>query len=375
MIKRIYIDNFKCLVNFELKPEGINLFFGKNGSGKTAVFSALRLIKDLVVEGKKLDELVDSWSLTRWDLREIQQFELDIDSNGGMYSYLLKIEHSKDLGLSRIKEEKLSFNGNPLFEYSVSDGEGTAQLYRDDFSAGPSYPVDWTRSGISALQERKDNQLLSNFKKRLSRVIIVQICPGNMLAESRQESRNPTADLSNFASWYRYLSQEYQGKTIDLTQELREIMPGFDSFRLAEAGEARILMAGFQEGGKPKKKTTFYRFSELSDGQRALIALYTLLICQPDEYFTLCIDEPENNLALPEIQPWLDLLDEMVQEEAGQALLISHHPNLINYLADNQGVWFEREHNGPVRSQRILPSDKEGLSLAKLIEMGWIYDD
>ena len=41
MLKRIYINNFRCLVNFELKLDGLSLFLGANGSGKSTVFAAL----------------------------------------------------------------------------------------------------------------------------------------------------------------------------------------------------------------------------------------------------------------------------------------------------------------------------------------------
>ena len=58
-----------------------------------------------------------------------------------------------------------------------------------------------------------------------------------------------------------------------------------------------------------------------------------------------------------------------------QALLISHHPSLINYLASNSGYWFERQENQPVRVQKIVEENEEGLSIAKLIELRWIYDD
>ncbi len=56
MLKRIYADNYKSLVNFDISLNNINLFFGVNGSGKSAVFEILRKIKDLAAgEGKASD--------------------------------------------------------------------------------------------------------------------------------------------------------------------------------------------------------------------------------------------------------------------------------------------------------------------------------
>jgi len=41
MLKRLYVDNFRCLVNFELRLDRVNLLLGENGTGKTSVFDVL----------------------------------------------------------------------------------------------------------------------------------------------------------------------------------------------------------------------------------------------------------------------------------------------------------------------------------------------
>jgi len=190
-----------------------------------------------------------------------------------------------------------------------------------------------------------------------------------MEPESRQEASSPNWDMSNYAAWYSYLSQESQGKILKLTLELQKIIKGFDSFQNPKSGDVRILSASFT---RPSKAA--YRLNELSHGQRVLIALYTLIYCVPDENFTLCIDEPENFLALPEIKPWWSKVMDYCLENEAQVMLISHHPSLINYLASNSGYWFEREDNEAVRVRQITDNE-EGLSIAKLIELGWIYDE
>ena len=93
------------------------------------------------------------------------------------------------------------------------------------------------------------------------------------------------------------------------------------------------------------------------------------------EDYTLCIDEPENFLALPEIQPWLRQLYDCCDEGKLQALLISHHPECINYLlASPIGYWFERQSNAPVRVRKISSeeADDSGLKISELIARGWL---
>ena len=369
MLKRIYINNFKCLVNFDLKIDTtMSLLLGTNGTGKTTLFLALLKLQQFIIDGKTVIELFKPADLTKWQDSLFQNFELEIAGNDGIYKYSLTIEHQGSL--ARMQQESLLFNNNPLFEFKT----GTAQLYDDDYTKGPKFLSDWSRSGISALQERRNNQKLTWFKKRMMRFFIVHINPTTMNSESRQEEIKPNWEMSNYVAWFRYLSQEYQGKVFNLTIELRDILAGFNAFKIIQAGEAKILAVEFLNKSV-SKKPIIYKWHELSDGQRVLIALYTLIYCTPDEDYSLCIDEPENFLALPEIQPWLDNLYEQCQNNHAQALLISHHPKLINYLASHAGYWFSRTDNGLVRTQTVTEQDESGLSIAELITRGWIYDD
>ena len=152
---------------------------------------------------------------------------------------------------------------------------------------------------------------------------------------------------------------------------MRDILPGFDYFRIEQAGQAKVLQVDFENKANNKEIITYY-FNELSEGQKVLIALYALVYCTPENSL-ICIDEPENFLALPEIQPWFDTLYDQCAERGLQALLISHHPKIINLLASDSGYWFSRENN-LTRIQKISPEDESGLSIAELIDRGWIYE-
>ena len=48
MIKRVYVDNYKCMVNFEISLGDISLLLGQNGSGKSSVFQVLQMLVDFV---------------------------------------------------------------------------------------------------------------------------------------------------------------------------------------------------------------------------------------------------------------------------------------------------------------------------------------
>ena len=147
------------------------------------------------------------------------------------------------------------------------------------------------------------------------------------------------------------------------------MIPGFDSFALQQAGEKTRVLKVLMRNAKDAKPLP-YNFSELSDGQRQLILLYTLLYGVKGEGYCLFLDEPDNFVALREIQPWLSALHDACGNEISQAVLISHHPEVMDYLATSKGRWFERQEDGRVQAQDA-PRAVGGLKISETIARGW----
>jgi len=373
MLKRIYIDNYKSLVNFELSLDSISLFVGANGSGKSAVFEVLQKIRDFALGKGKIADLFLPDNRTRWQTLSTQTFELEVERDtDSKYKYELAIEHDESGKNVHVKYERLWVNQNPLLKFESDE----IQLYNDNYSEGPKYPYDGVLSAIQSITPRNDNKRLTWFKEQLERYIVTHPIPSLIEEESAFEVSSPSISLSNYVSWYRHLSQD-QGMAYQLTSALRETLPGFQYFKFENVGrQQRLLMAYFQI---EDNQSVGYRFSELSDGQRMLIALYTLLHLNQggsQRKYILCIDEPENFVALPEIQPWLTELYDRCNNSGLQALLISHHPESLNYLlASPIGYWFERQNNGPTRVKQIQVDDEDGLPVSELIARGWLMNE
>ena len=365
MLSRLYVDNFRCLENFELDLDETNVFLGRNGTGKTSVLNVLRNIQGLVVRGSKVDTVFPARDISLYGQRNEQRFEIETRVDDEAYRYSLVVEHHPSRSKMRVWEETLEHDGNPIFEFK----DGTAQLYHDDYSQGPSYPFDWSQSGISFLIERHDNKKLSRFKEDIANYIIVSCCPAFMDPETRTEDEFLKPWMQNFVGWYRRAVQENMSSISPLFETLREALPGFDSISLTESGEnSRALKAIFQG---PSSKLIRYGFDQLSDGQRALIAMYSLTHLSKDRQVSLFIDEPANYLALGEVQPWLAEAVERVGESLGQVVVASHHPVTIDYMAGANGRWFFRDGDGPVRVSKEPKNTVDGLSLSETIARRW----
>jgi predicted ATPase len=372
MIERVYIDNYKCFVNFELEPRAVQLILGGNGSGKTTFFDVIELIRDFLTDGVTTSESFPVSTLTAWDKRRTQKFELAVKGEVGVYHYRLVVDHEPKSAKNRIANEELRIDQRMLYQFDGKD----AHLFRDNGSPGPVFPKESTRSGIPTIPDRPENTLLTAFRRRVERIYIFSPDPLRMTAQSDAEVAHPDRSLHHLASWLRHLSQESIDTVTAIQTALKEgVLEGFVGFKLAKAGEtSRILKFDFQFEGDNAAATApkfSLNFDQLSDGQRNLVALFTVLHSAVGADTTLCLDEPDNYVALREIQPWLIELIDRTGETAGQCFLISHHPELINYLAPSEGARFFRDNFGPVRTKRFEMAQDDALLPAEIVARGW----
>ena len=384
MLKRIYADNFKCLVNFDWQPgpATINLLLGPNGGGKSTVLECLDSIRAFATGENTVDDLFPGSTLTLWQDVLEQKLEIDIERTGSVYRYELVIEHDKSRAKRRVSLESLSYDGKPLLRFAG----GEVRLYRDNHSEGPVYPFDWSRSVMASLAPRPENTKLTWFKTALRGITVLQIVPPMMEETSIMQTPRPLRYFQNFVSWYRWVSED-QGTAFRLQRDLKNILPRFSHFRFEEYGpEARLLKAVFDQDGA---NAVALNFCSLSDGQRMLVALYALLNRLSAESLDaginsdlpggmLCLDEPDNFIASREIQPWLSAVEDRLLNTKARLLMISHHPESIDYaLIPSSGeafsaFWFSREEGRHTRVQPVAAEAPDGLKPSELAARGWL---
>ncbi len=367
MIRRLNIDNFKSLVNFELPLQELTLLLGPNGVGKTSVLDVIFALRQLLSGSAKVTDkgIFPTPTLTRWQSIDLQVFELDVVLENHQYRYRVEVEHERATRKARIASERLELSGNPLFSFQ----QGEVRLYRDDHSQGPTFGGDWTESAMARVPPRNDNTHLTRFLDFMRKVIVCGLYPASFKAESATEDSVLDRDAANFAAWYRHLLLERQELVPEFTQALKEVISGFRGIRMEKVGlDTRALMVMFDQ----YKKKYELRLDEISDGQRALIALYSLVRLASGQGYTLFLDEPDNYVALAEIQPWIIEVADACGEEVPQAVLCSHHPELIDYLGGDRGVILKQESSGVTRATALADvATDDGLKLSETIARGW----
>ncbi len=369
MLKRLYIDNFRCFVNFEYKPERKQLLLGSNGSGKSSLLDAIEVVKAFVgVRSSVFDSSLQRTfqaSKTRWLNLPKQIFEIEAEIGGAQYLYRLENDVSHPGPFSSVIAETLKVDGAPVVE--VAKGEAT--LYTEAGASSTRFGVGNNASSLAFLTtNRKEIQTFVEWL--VKKLFCLRVNPFSMSSLAQLDDKpHPQSDLSDIASLYLQLAGSDVEAIIKLRDSLKEVLSGFAALQFpGQQGGAAELRGTFSSQGKEMSLA----LNELSEGQRCLIALYMILhFLIAKQGNTIFIDEPDNFISLREIQPWLLAAEDAVQENKGQLILISHHPEILNYWAREFGLLFLREQNGQVRTKFYSEVADTGLEPAETIARGW----
>lgn len=368
MITRLYANNFRCLVAFDTGFDSFGVLCGPNGSGKSSVFDALRLIRNLAtgdgVLGGDRSQDVPHLEFSNWLERKTQEFELGVAAEGHAFEYTIHIEQKADYEKPRIVMERATCDKKSLFE---RDLEGVRFQKRDGTQTG--FPLDWRQAALASIQPRGSIAELATLQEAVEKLLILRPNPRGMERESKAESRRPDLYLTGLTSWYRSLSQDLDW-TIALRDLLQEIWPDFKSLKLIDVGlNTKALQLRFDGSNGGGVGELF--FEQLSDGEKALIGLYMVRAAlATGAAQTVLIDEPDNYVGLPELQPWVLSLRELLDDDH-QAILISHHPEVLSSAGQASGRYLWRDnHTSPTRIGPLnIP---EGMNPGEAIARGWV---
>jgi predicted ATPase len=364
MLERIFVDNFRCFVNFEWKPGKLALLLGENGSGKTSVIDVLSAVQGLIADEDLVRRNFPSTSRTQWDSRREQRIELDVRLGDDAYTYKLVIEHDPDdPSKSRVKHEALLLGNLKLMDFT----EGELQIHREDGADGQIISAYGSRSGLGFIAGHPSHKKLTAFKRWISEdVWCFRPDPRAMSPRTDVPAEKLRGNLENLAAWYlSFIPQDLEA-AVQVKKSLGEVLPGFQTLSPDKARP--YLQARFAIGrGAPFS----IDFGDLSDGQRMLIALYVLrhAVVRPGRL--VVFDEADNYVALSEIQPWLmEIVDAALAPGGPQVWFVSHHPEMLNQLAPSHGTRFFRHESGPARVEPF--KGHPGLTPSEAASRGWV---
>lgn len=369
MLRLLRADNFKCLDGFELPLDGHALLMGLNGSGKSTVVELLYRLRRFWVAGDKATDCFPRSTRSRWESSRPQAFEIQLETGGRPLRLRVELGPAEEGQPVRIVEEDIDGvdisvrrRGDAPIEFGTGPSVPQQFLIPDELSALPlllGKPAQWP-GAASAVADA------ASFAP-------YQIDPAGMETMARVPSAALCSDGSNFSSWLLSRERYFPNSRLQpIERRAAEVLKGFEGFEFLPEGDRFRLTTRWRTtahpGGGLNGGTQRYDLGELSDGQRLILVLSALVEVASQGELTLILDEPDNYVALQEIQP---LLLSLMDIPTVQLIVVSHHPEIIDLMAKDHGYVLAREGDlGPVRVKRWRAPPGTMLPASDLVARG-----
>lgn len=344
MISSVAINNYKLFDNFTLHlPEGVTLIQGGNGCGKSALIEVIYALTQFLAMPSSSDHSaigVDAAfplkTLSRWLIRKVGYAETTIslnidgedeDANAYSFCYVLVIRYNFPENRCRVQNESLKAGDETLVRFA----DGKLTILSDDHRT-IEFNADWNFSGI--VTASRNNSRIRTFGHAVANIFCLHITPSQIQYSFDDTEQTLKVDASNFPAWRSYFATTYPENLVNIVKQCKYIISGLLSINDIKKGNSQYLNVRIRY----EKKDYDFSFEELSDGQKALVILYSLL-GNVSAGSVLFVDEPENYLAPTELQPWLNAINDVWEEKDIQIILVSHHPKTLAWY-QNSAITF-----------------------------------
>ncbi len=365
-IKKLHLENYKSLkiVDFELN-EGVNIFIGKNNSGKSNLIDSLLFLSALMESNVNnaisnyggYKELVFG-KVTQSKMTFKIWFALSQNDISTWYSNLgLEPEISFDEFKKRVSEEvsyqiaieerrvfqeeiEIKLNGNAL---SYAEGKIEQGMYTHhalhsfkDYILNGNQQYDQT-GGSSAgtpllvithspiRPEENLNRMLYKFIKSFTPMSAVRNSPIQLSVKGTSKL-NPDASnlpqvLNSIASSNRKLFEKIMNSTEMIVHEIQEIRAPVIE------GTNNTYVATVEKSFESEE----FAWKHIASGTKEILYLVTLLHTTPKGNF-LMVEEPEIHLHSDAIWKLLSLIETVCKSDDKQVLITTHSPTLVDQL-------------------------------------------
>ncbi|HME34603.1 MAG TPA: AAA family ATPase [Candidatus Sulfotelmatobacter sp.] len=361
MIRRLYVNNFRCLENFELPISGRSsaLLIGKNGAGKTTVSLALQILQKIAQDTNRVGDLVKPKDLVRSRADVPMRFEIEVELEGKIYEYIIAFEFPEGFKELRVFEEKFTVDGNPVYSREV------AQVHLTRAGQDADFLIDWHLVALPIVHLKPTDDPLFVFKRWLGSMLILRPIPSLILGDSEQDTLRPNPQVTNFGAWFSGLLADAPSAYAKIADYLKQVMPDLKDIKNPMVGtESRSIVVQFF---KDRKSLTL-PFADLSDGEKCFMICALVLAANDAQGPLFCFwDEPDNYLALDEVGHFVLALRQAFQS-GGQFIATSHNPEAIRRFSDeNTLLLYRKSHLEPTIARPLSELQVTGDLVGALI--------
>jgi predicted ATPase len=365
VIRRLYINNFRCLQNFDLPIVGMPsaLLIGKNGAGKSTIVAALEVLQKIARGTNRVGELIKPTDMTQGQTGSPVRFEIEVELKSGVYTYSISFElptGSKELC---VLDESLKWNGDSA--YSRVGKQIESQEFRNGEISLGSFSIDSHLVALPIFQFDLVGAFANSFKQWLAQMLLLRPIPALIRGDSEGETLQPNHHLTDLGAWFTGLLTQAPSAYTKVYDYLRPLMPDLKDIRNPQVGaDARSLFFQFATDSG----TITIPFDGLSDGEKCFVICALVLAANASYGPLLCFwDEPDNYLSLDEVSQFIMAIRREFQQ-SGQFIATSHNPEAIRrFSKENTIALYRKSHMEPTIARTLDKMDIQGDLIGSLI--------
>ncbi len=320
-LEKITIKNFKSIHDQTLQLNGLNVFIGSNGAGKSNLIEVFRFLREIV--NQRLNQYTaqkggaDTLLYFGRKKSRSMEFYLEFEEGNKSNAYSVTLQSADDDSLF-IGQETAFYHDKahfPLraFDLPITFGEKESKLAETNHKCAKQVMHDFESYRVYHFHDTSDYAPVK----------------GTNDVDDNRFLRPHAENLAAFLYWMQEKEPDHFQNIQDI---VRQIAPFFGSFKLepSKLNESKIRLEWTEAGSD-----TYFNASSLSDGTLRFICLATLLM-QPQLPAVVLLDEPELGLHPAAIAILADLLSSAA--ERTQVIVSTQSVTLINHF-EPQSVW------------------------------------
>ncbi len=363
MLKRLKIKNFKSLEDVEIKfDKKFYAIIGCNNSGKTNLIDAIDFISHLAKNLHLFNILEKMGGFDRilyfGAMRKIISFELEIESENGIYLYNIEFSDKS------ILQERLILNNELQLE---NLGEGKVRTYDNVENSFKKYSLSSKNTALNQLWDYERYKQLREFASILNKFKIYRLIP-TMMREPTPAKRKfdpETYGEKIIQVFHSILSEDPQAydEIVEIMKTtFNEIQNVYSTIDERGLTNIEILESNFN------KK---FDIKQISDGTLRFLAYLSIIHLQK-KFKLLCFEEPELYLHPSLLNKLLDLIRNLHT----QVIITTHSPQILNLLEpEDLIIVYKRDGSSifeklPTMLEVIKKLNEDGFLLGELWTMG-----
>lgn len=403
MITKIEINGFKSFNNFEMQFTPMTVIAGINGSGKSNLFDAIKLISRLAevdnikrafkeqrgefielftqytdndyanemefaVEMLLNKSVKDAWGNSAELKYTRLRYELKLKrivTNSGIedivlfYESLINLKHREDTWIKDIisksnteswRPKVIGGRGMPYIETIVENNIPTVFVPQDGTTGNKRrFPlVNSTRTVLSSF-DSVDFPHVYAAKEEMKSWRFMQLNPEELRKPTPKDRGDDSIDSSgrNLAATLYRIKQEDSYNLIEISRKIHSFLPNFISIDVEDDKENKQFLLKLKDNDHKE-----YTSRVLSEGTLRII---TLCILEFDSKYDglLCFEEPENGIHPLRIDDMANLLKDLSTDFSDsemplrQVIVNTHSPVLVNCIYNwtedkNVSIWLSQ---------------------------------